>query len=180
MRDAGAELVEISIPSLRHANDAAWFILSAEAASIHQELLATQRETYTPSTRRRLEIGERCLARDYLLALRYRARLVEEFAKAFESVDVILWPTMFTTAGLPRPPGQDADLTLNLELRAPYNLAGLPAITVPVGLDGEGLPIGMQIAGPLYADGIVLKAARAMEAAVGWEARQPAGIAELA
>ena len=173
---AGASLVELAIPALRYSNDALWIIMVAEAAAIHEERLRTRRAAYTPSTLRQLTIGEHCSAADYLYALRYRARLVEELAAAFGTVDVIMWPTKAETASPRRPPGDKSGAKLNLELRAPYNLTGLPAITVPAALDPDGLPIGMQFAGPLYADLRVLEVAKAFAAISGWKDQVPAGL----
>jgi aspartyl-tRNA(Asn)/glutamyl-tRNA(Gln) amidotransferase subunit A len=173
---AGAAMVDVGIPALRYANEALWIIMVAEAAAVHEDRLRTRRSAYTPSTLRLLTIGEHCSAADYLYALRYRARLVEEFASAFDSVDVILWPTKAETAGPRRPPGDQFGVKLNLELRAPYNLTGMPAITVPVALDPDGLPIGMQFAGPLYQDLQVLQAAKAFAAISDWKPQIPLGL----
>jgi len=172
----GATIVELAIPALRYANEALWVIMVAEAAAVHEERLRTRRSAYTAATLRLLTIGEHCSATDYLYALRYRARLVEEFASAFDSVDVIMWPTKAETAGPRRPPGDQTGAKLNLELRAPYNLTGMPAITVPVALDPDGLPIGMQFAGPLYEDLRVLQVAKSFTEISGWKPQIPRGL----
>lgn len=104
---------------------------------------------------------------------------MQDFQCVFDEADVIIGPTEPVTA----PPiaaaqvsvggGQESALTATWRLTYPYNLTGLPAITVPCGFDHDGLPIGLQIAARPFAESTILRAAAAHEAAHEWKVRRP-------
>jgi aspartyl-tRNA(Asn)/glutamyl-tRNA(Gln) amidotransferase subunit A len=100
----------------------------------------------------------------YLKALKVRRLIREDFIQAFQQVDLILGPTAPHCAFLLEEKIHDPlSLYLCDILTTPASLAGIPGLSVPCGLSPEGLPVGMQILGPPRADGLVLRAARAME-----------------
>jgi Asp-tRNA(Asn)/Glu-tRNA(Gln) amidotransferase A subunit family amidase len=118
--------------------------------------------------------GRALSARDYLDAQEARARFTTTWLSFFADVDVLLCPTMPVTAfelgrlapatldGQPVPDSLDAWCALAL----PANLAGLPAASVPIGAGRDGLPVGLQVIGPRWADAVVLRAAAAVERAM--------------
>ena len=102
----------------------------------------------------------------YLKAQKVRRVITDEFKKVFESVDLILSPTTPTSAfAFGEEPKDPISMYMNDVLTVPANIAGLPAISVPAGYSKQGLPLGLQLIGPAYADGIVLRAAHVLEKA---------------
>jgi aspartyl-tRNA(Asn)/glutamyl-tRNA(Gln) amidotransferase subunit A len=141
---------------------------AAEAYNCHREWIASSSALYHPETLRRLRTGENIPPDQYSSALRELAHIRQEIAAIFESVDLLVTPTTPVTA--PRL----SDLTSNFDqLRPtellllrntrPANVWGLPAISVPCGSTSEGLPIGLQIMGPMGHDDRVLHLAFAYE-----------------
>jgi aspartyl-tRNA(Asn)/glutamyl-tRNA(Gln) amidotransferase subunit A len=110
----------------------------------------------------------------YGQAQKVRTLILRDYATAFERFDVLVSPTSPTTAFRI---GEKADdpfaMYLNDVFTIPANLAGVPAITVPCGLDPAGLPIGVQLTAPALAEAALLRAASALEADLGLELRPP-------
>ncbi|MBC7415357.1 MAG: amidase [Herminiimonas sp.] len=118
---------------------------------------------------------------DYMRATHLRAALREVFRKQFESVDLIISPTVAVTAFAAGTLGVDSVAGVTVDRHVgwspfsyPLNLAGLPAASVPCGFDTEGLPIGLQIIGPWLGEKVILRAARAFEEAQPWAQTWPA------
>lgn len=141
---------------------------SAEAYAVHRERVAGSADLYDPETLRRIRTGENILDEQYEAALGELQNIRREIAAVFDSVDVLVTPTT------PIPAPRLADLTANIDqLRPtelvllrntrPANVWGTPAISVPCGKTSEGLPIGLQIIGPMGHDAKVLQVARAFE-----------------
>jgi aspartyl-tRNA(Asn)/glutamyl-tRNA(Gln) amidotransferase subunit A len=166
---------EIEIPA---ANDVAILITKAEAYSYHREYITKSPELYQPETLKRIRAGADISTADYI----YARRQLDEFRRSvrnlFDTVDVVVTPTT------PLPPYTIAELLADLDhLRAkevltllntrPFNLLGLPAISVCCGFTGRGLPIGLQISGPPGGDAIILRLAHAYERATKWHKRKP-------
>ena len=119
-----------------------------------------------------IEAGRGASARDYLDAQDRRGRFIETWAGFFTTYDVLLTPTMPVTAfsadrlapetvdGQPVPESFDAWCALAL----PANLAGLPAVSIPIGPGRDGLPVGLQLIGPRWSDARLLSAAAAADA----------------
>jgi aspartyl-tRNA(Asn)/glutamyl-tRNA(Gln) amidotransferase subunit A len=168
-----AEVSEISLPVPTDRT-----LQSAESYAYHAKFVATSSELYQPETLRRIQSGQNVRAED-------RAHLTAELQEIrraadhiFEGVDVLVTPTV------PIPPPPIAELKGNpdslrpreiLMLRntRPFNLWGVPAISVPCGFTREGLPIGLQIAGRHWQEGRVLTLAQAYEQATEWHKRRP-------
>ncbi|QDQ15271.1 amidase [Streptomyces spectabilis] len=170
LRDLGAELVDVRIPMTRYVQAVQWGLMVPEAGANHERTLRTTPELYGDDVRVLLEAGELFHAGDYLRAQRARTLMRQEWARLMEEVDVIAAPTVPLTAARA---GQQAvewpDGTVEsvsdayVRLSAPANITGLPALTVPVGRDGAGLPIGMQLIGRPRAERTLLRAGRAYE-----------------
>jgi Asp-tRNA(Asn)/Glu-tRNA(Gln) amidotransferase A subunit family amidase len=151
---------------------------SVEAYEIHRESIRCRPDVYDPETLRRLKTGE-----DVTLEARQTAELAlenarEEIQRVFEEVDVLVTPT----TALPAPRIDDLaahiDQLRPTELRLlrntrPFNVWAVPAVSLPCGFTREGLPIGLQIAGALWREDLVLRLAYAFEQATDWHKRKP-------
>ncbi len=161
----GARVVEVRIPSIELAVIAESVIITTEAASFHETLLRSRAGDYGSDVRALLEGGAAFSAVHYLKAQRLRRVLQEEFARAFERMDLFALPAAPVTAprigeGSVSVAGTVSDLeTAFLRFACPGNLTGLPAISVPCGLDRQGLPMGLQLIGRAFDEATVLRAA---------------------
>ena len=180
LSDLGSELIEIDITEIEHAAAAAAVIYYVEATAYHDdEFLGGRGGLFTDRVRRFLELGNFISARDYLQAQRYRDLLGRIVATHFQSVDLIVTPTLPITAtplgestiGV-RGVEQPVYLTL-LRNTEPFNLTGLPAISVPCGFSTEGLPIGLQIVGRPFEEASILRAGDAFQRMTKWHNRRP-------
>lgn len=172
LQELGAELVEIEIPLARYIQAVQWGLMVPEASSYHERTLRSTPDLYSPDVRILLEAGELVSAGDYLRAQRARALMREAWRQLLGQVDVIAAPAVPMTAA---ESGQDsvqwADGTVEavsdsyVRLSAPANITGVPALTLPVGRDRAGLPIGMQLMGRPRDEATVLRVGRAYEVA---------------
>ncbi|WP_282791571.1 amidase family protein [Streptomyces sp. CC224B] len=170
LRDLGAELVDVRVPMTRYVQAVQWGLMVPEASANHERTLRTTPELYGDDVRLLLEAGELFHAGDYLRAQRARTLMRREWARLFEEADIVAAPAVPTAAARA---GQESvswpDGTVEsvpdayVRLSAPANITGLPALTVPVGRDGAGLPLGMQLIGGPRGERTVLRAARAYE-----------------
>jgi aspartyl-tRNA(Asn)/glutamyl-tRNA(Gln) amidotransferase subunit A len=163
--------IELTVPTDRT-------VQAAESYACHQQQIAEKAELFQPETLRRLRSGENVSAADYIHRLRELAEARRNISAAFADVDLIVTPTM----PAPAPAIDDLkaipDALRPAELRLlrntrPFNVWGLPAISVPCGFTKTGLPIGLQIAGPHWREEIVLRLAQAYEQATQWHKRKP-------
>jgi aspartyl-tRNA(Asn)/glutamyl-tRNA(Gln) amidotransferase subunit A len=149
----------------------------AEAFAYHADNVARTPQLYQPETLRRIRSGEAITAAQYIQCRRELDEARRSIANVFADVDVLLCPTM------PIPAPAIADLKANpdalrpaelklLRNTRPFNVWGLPAITVPCGYTQTGLPIGLQIAGPHWREDLVLRLAHAYEQATAWHKRE--------
>jgi aspartyl-tRNA(Asn)/glutamyl-tRNA(Gln) amidotransferase subunit A len=179
----GARLVPVSLPHARHVPAVSFGIQAPEAFAYHEKTLRTRGHEYGPDVRTRLESGRYFPAALYLKAQRARRLLMEDYRKAFETVQAIVTPTTPIAA----PPvgastvtadGRSIDVrgALTRFARA-FNATGLPAATVPCGFTAGGLPIGLQVAGRPFDEATVLRVAQAYEQAAGWTQRRPLAFA---
>jgi aspartyl-tRNA(Asn)/glutamyl-tRNA(Gln) amidotransferase subunit A len=181
LSEQGAELREVTIPDLELAPAAEFAIVLPEASSYHQPMLRRQADDYGGDVRTFLEAGELYLATHYLKAQRVRTLVKAGLRRAFDGIDALLTPTLpypaarhdqaaFTTAG------GVAEPVINAYVRTccPFNLSGLPALSVPCGFTEAGLPIGLQIAGRPFDEATVLRVGQAYESATEWHRRKPA------
>lgn len=166
----GARLVEVEIPMTRYIQAIQWGLMVPEATAYHEQSLRTVPELYQADVRILLEAGELMPAGDYLRAQRARTLMRDEWARMLAEVDVIAAPTVPLTAV---PAGQETvtwpDGTVEgvsdayVRLSAPANITGVPALTLPVGRDRAGMPIGMQLLGRPFEEATLLRAAHAYE-----------------
>jgi aspartyl-tRNA(Asn)/glutamyl-tRNA(Gln) amidotransferase subunit A len=132
----------------------------------------TRAEGFGAEVKRRIMLGTYALSAGYydayyLKALRVRNVIANEFAAAFQTVDVMLMPTAPTSAfRIGSHSGDPVQMYLEDVFTVPINLAGLPAISLPVAKDSRGMPLGLQVVGPRFGDEPVIRAAGSIEQAV--------------
>ncbi|MDE2571100.1 MAG: Asp-tRNA(Asn)/Glu-tRNA(Gln) amidotransferase GatCAB subunit A [bacterium] len=176
----GARVLPVRIPHVRFGLAAVLAIELASASSAHDTYLRDPdaRAKYTDPVRLLLEAGRFVFAADYLKAQRLRRLLIEGARSAFRSVDILVTPTLPLVAWkkgeeLVRIQGHEEHvLHACLRYTCPFNLMGLPAVTVPCGFS-NGLPIGLQIAGKPFGEATILRVAQAYEASTAWHTRTP-------
>lgn len=197
LKAAGAEIVDISLPSTMYALPTYYLIAPAEASSnlarydgvryglridgktLDEMYINTRTEGFGKEVKRRIMIGTCILLEGYyetcyLKAQKVRRLICQEFAEAFKKVDVILAPAAPETAFSKDEDSVKDPLTMQLYdvFTVPSSLAGLPAISVPAGTSSEnGLPIGLQVIGNSFDEETILRVAGAMESMSGMPIR---------
>ncbi|HEX2527714.1 MAG TPA: amidase [Geminicoccus sp.] len=170
----GATIAEGSLDKVEAINAIRRLVLMAECGSVHRDHVAERRSDFVPQTLARMEPGFALSAVDYLLAQRSRGPALDAFCAAiFSKADLVVLPTcpVQTPRIVDTDTGGDARFveTANAigQLIGVFNWLGLPAISVPVGLDSNNMPIGLQIVGRPFAEALVLQAAAAVERSHG-------------
>ncbi|MFC8854516.1 amidase [Streptomyces sp. NPDC057144] len=173
LAELGAELVDVEIPMARHIQAVQWGLMVPEATAYHERSLRATPDLYAADVRVLLEAGALTSAGDYLRAQRARTMMREAWARMLDGVDVLAAPTVpMTAAEAGRETVEWADGTTEsvsdayVRLCAPANITGVPALTLPVGHDRAGLPIGMQLMARPFCDAAVLRVGRAYEESV--------------
>lgn len=176
----GARLVEIRLPYLDEVLGAHRAIIFSEAAAVHRQWLDERAERYDPNIRRLLQAGLFLPAVDYIQAQRVRRAVRKAWSDVFRSVDCLLTPTAPTVAAcfgqrsVALPGGETSMLRACLGLTLPFNLTGHPAVSVPCGVSSENLPIGMQLVGKPFDEGMILRVAHRYQIETEWHHRVPA------
>jgi Asp-tRNA(Asn)/Glu-tRNA(Gln) amidotransferase A subunit family amidase len=166
----GARLSEATIEGIDDAPAIQFVTIAPEASEVHLRRLAERGPDISEEVRVRLEIGQFIPGAWYVKAQRLRRQLADAVEALFESADFLLCPTLRTPA--PAVGARDVDIggrryplhTAVTQLTLPWNLTGLPAITVPWSTSRDGVPIGLQIVGRRGADWAVLAAGQRLEA----------------
>ncbi|MHB8643485.1 MAG: amidase family protein [Gaiellaceae bacterium] len=160
---AGLELVDVEFRELDLVDAALGAIVLKEAWDVHRELYAQDADGYGPGTRALLELGSRVSEAQYRQGLADGEQIAAAFARAFESVDVLAGPTVAYPAPREDPPVGTPEGDLEGRYTAPYNLAGVPAVSLPCGLAEGALPAGFQLAAAVGEDALLLSVARVYE-----------------
>jgi aspartyl-tRNA(Asn)/glutamyl-tRNA(Gln) amidotransferase subunit A len=173
---AGASIHEFKLPLLEYGLGAIYAIELSSSTAYHDASLRAGRVShYEPDVRMLVEMGRLVTGPDYLLAEQYRSLLMQAYRKVFETVDVVIGPTTPITAWKRgewnvQVAGQaESVLAAYWRFTYPYNLTGLPAISVPCGFDRDRLPIGLQIAARPFDESTVLRVAHAYESSHEWK-----------
>ncbi len=164
-RDLGAEVVEVEIPRLREAAAANGTMVVADAAAFHRERLAEHPGWFGADVRERLERGRAVTSTEYILARRVQAEMKRYFDLFFEQYDLLLLPATAAVAAPIEGLDSAAYAPKLTRFTAPFNLTGLPALTVPCGRV-DGLPVGLQIVGKAWDEAGVLQAGMTFETAL--------------
>jgi aspartyl-tRNA(Asn)/glutamyl-tRNA(Gln) amidotransferase subunit A len=190
----GARVAEVNLPHAPHALSAYYVLAPAEASSNLArydgvryglrvedggDLVAmytrTRHDGFGPEVKRRVMLGTYALSSGYYdayygRAQRVRTKIAEDFRAAFGEVDLIATPTAPTVAfALGEKVADPLAMYLNDFCTVPMSLAGIPAISIPCGL-ADGLPVGLQLAGPAFSENRLLDAAHALELAIAFDA----------
>ena len=197
LRAAGAEIVDVSLPLTKYALPCYYIVAPAEASSnlarydgvryglrVDGDDLAdmyekTRAAGFGAEVRRRVMIGTYVLSAGYydayyLQAQKVRSRIAEDFRTAFEHCDVIVTPTTpFSAFAIGERLDDPIKMYLNDVLTVPASLAGLPGVSVPAGLDPDGLPLGLQVIGRAFDEATMLRVADVLEQAAEFTARPP-------
>ncbi len=172
LQELGANLQEVTIPSLEYVRPANVVIMLSEAYAYHEPNLKARAEDFGEIVRGRFRIGGMLNASDYLQAQRCRQWIKREVAEVMRGVDLLVTPTMTQPAAAFE--GYDPASTVRgPSFTAPFNVTGLPAISVPCGFTVNGLPIGMQIVGKPFDEPAVLQAAYTYQQYARWYDRRP-------
>jgi aspartyl-tRNA(Asn)/glutamyl-tRNA(Gln) amidotransferase subunit A len=195
LESQGAECVEVSLPHTKYALPAYYIVAPAEASSnlarydgvryglrvdgdsLDEMYEATRGEGFGEEVRRRVLIGTYVLSAGYydayyIKAQRVRTLIADDFRKAFEDVDVLLTPTAPSAAfAIGEKMDDPIAMYLNDVFAVPASMAGLPAISVPAGLDKDGLPLGLHLIAKPFDEETLFRTAHALENAAGFDAR---------
>ena len=195
LRDAGCEIVEVSLPHTKHALPAYYIVAPAEASSnlarydgmrfgfraeggsLTQVYENTRAQGFGDEVKRRILIGTYVLSAGfydayYMRALKVRRRIADDFDRAWETCDALLTPSTPTAAfALGDQRVDPVTMYLNDVFTVPANLAGLPGISVPAGLDSNGLPLGLQLVGRALDESTLFSLAGALEQAAAFRAK---------
>jgi aspartyl-tRNA(Asn)/glutamyl-tRNA(Gln) amidotransferase subunit A len=195
LKDAGCEVVEVSLPHTRYALPAYYIIAPAEASSnlarydglrygariegqsLNDTYELTRAAGFGEEVKRRILIGTYVLSAGYydayyLKAQKVRRRIADDFDTAFERVDALLTPTAPSAAfNLGSASADPVAMYLNDIFTVTVNLAGLPAISVPGGVDAQGLPLGLQLIGRALDEGTLFTLAAALETSAAFNVK---------
>ena len=172
-RSQGAVIRDVTLSPMMDYNAPGWVILTAEAYAIHEPWLKERFNDYGELLRDRLALGALLSATDYVQALRRRRVLCQEMREAMAGLDILITASAPTEA----PKILDVPKWAMLErpgFTMPFNLTGLPALSVCTGYGAGGLPVSMQIVGKPFAEATVFRAGHAYEMATEWRNTRPA------
>jgi aspartyl-tRNA(Asn)/glutamyl-tRNA(Gln) amidotransferase subunit A len=203
LRDAGAEIVDVSLPHTKYGLATYYIVAPAECSSNlarydgvrfglrvpAQDLTDLYEETraagFGAEVRRRILIGTYVLSAGYydayyLKAQKVRALILKDFTDVFGQVDALLTPTAPSAAfGVGENMDDPVKMYLNDVFTVPASIAGVPGISVPAGLDGDGLPLGLQVIGKHFDEETVFAVGQALESAAGFSAKPQIRVGSL-
>jgi len=161
----GFDVREVDVSELDSADEALGAIVLYEAWQAHRARYEAEADLYGPGTRHLLELGREISADDYAAALSDGERITAGFDRVLAEVDVLAGPTVAYVAPPEDPPFGTPDGDVEARFTGPYNLAGMPAVSVPCGPAEDGLPAGLQLAAARGRDAFLLSVAAAHEEA---------------
>ncbi|MDA1349516.1 MAG: amidase [Chloroflexi bacterium] len=175
----GARVERVFIPILERSLAISGSIMMPEAAAVHIDHLRNRADDMGKDVRDRLETGALTPATDYIVAQQARRLFNRDLADVMTNFDLLLTPTV--ALGAPRIDQPSVTIegstlptvAVLARLTRPFNICGFPTVTVPSGFTKDGMPIGLQIAGRVFDEATVLRAAYAYEQATDWHTRRP-------
>ncbi len=173
LEELGALIIEVDVDFLKEAALANALMTQADGAAFHRERLREHPDWFGADVRERLTTGAAFTSSEYALARRTQTEVKRRCELLFDEYDVLLLPT--TPIPAPVLKGENAVERARQLTRftAPFNLAGLPALSVPCGFTKEGLPIGLQIISRAWNEAGVLRAGYAFQQATEWHTKKP-------
>jgi aspartyl-tRNA(Asn)/glutamyl-tRNA(Gln) amidotransferase subunit A len=168
----GAQVREVETAPLSEYAACNRTIMTSEAFAIHERWMQERPQDYGSLTRERIMTGAFVRAADYVNATRVRAKLAQRFHALFADVDVIVTASAMDPACRIDDP-KAIEYTYGRQARAPFNVTGSPALSVPAGFSKAGLPLGIQIVGAPFTEALVYRVAHAYEQATRWMDRHP-------
>ena len=168
----GAQVRDITTAPLAQYAACNRTILTSEAFALHENWMRERPHDYGALGRERLMAGAFVRAADYINATRLRRKFADAFHALFADVDVIVTANSMDPACRIDDP-QALEAAYARQSRAPFNLTGSPAISIPTGFSKDGLPLAMQIVGRPFSEALIYQVAHAYEQAAGWGQRHP-------
>jgi aspartyl-tRNA(Asn)/glutamyl-tRNA(Gln) amidotransferase subunit A len=170
----GAKVERVAAPQAHEAALANGLMVTSDAAAFHHERMARHMQDFGEDIRLRLESGAAVTSTEYSQARHLQTTLRRRYAKFFETYDILLTPTTPVAAPIIMP-GPDAIEQARRLTRfvSPFNLIGLPALSLPCGFNPDGLPFGLQIVSRSWGEATVLQAAYAYEQETSWHLQWP-------
>jgi aspartyl-tRNA(Asn)/glutamyl-tRNA(Gln) amidotransferase subunit A len=175
-KSLGSEVTSVDMDNQRELALSNSQMVAADAAAFHHDRFAENPDWFGADVRERLESGKALSSTEYSLARRKQSegqRWAEGF---FHEYDLLILPTTPVTAPLIEGTDAIAQARQLTRFTAPFNLIGLPALSIPCGFDSKGLPIGLQLVSGVWKEASVLRAGQAFEDATNWHNQKPKGI----
>lgn len=175
MKDLGADVFDIDLPGAEQAQSQLMPMVHADAASVHAERLTHQPEVFGADVLARMRVGQAVTGPEYAAGMRFKERWLRQLERTFTEVDVVLTPTCPVTAPLRIDTARMLETTRQISRYTyAWALAGTPALSVPCGFAGNGLPVGMQLVAPRWFDSRVLALGAHYQAVTDHHLRRPA------
>ncbi len=173
LEEQGASITEVNVDFLKQAALANGLMTQADGAAFHRERMQEHPDWFGADVRQRLETGAAFTSSEYSLARRTQAEVKRRCEMLFDQYDVLLLPT--TPIPAPTLEGENAVERARQLTRftAPFNLTGIPALTIPCGFTKSGLPIGLQIVSRAWNEAGVLRTGYAFQQATEWHNQKP-------
>lgn len=177
---SGAAVEEVELPGAERADETTTRMIWAEAYAIHRRRLEEQPELFGEDVHRRLQLGTEVSGADYAEYRQWARQWRRSLELVFRDLDLILTPAAETTA--PRADDSEMIATTRRLTRLTYawTLLGLPALSVPCGFDGAGLPVGLQLAAAPFQEATLVRAGAAYQRETDWHLREPLLVTETA
>lgn len=178
LKNAGAVIVDVKLPDGFEQGARDWVPLcGVEAAVAHEATYPSRAAEYGPVLSGLLDHGRRLSATEVAKMQHRRAALTGELNRLLASVDILLMPVMaravWSTEAL-QAAGRDPEtVAARLRYTAPFDLSGHPTLTLPGGMTADGVPVGFQIVGKAFDEGLILAAGHAYQRETGWHMRRP-------
>jgi aspartyl-tRNA(Asn)/glutamyl-tRNA(Gln) amidotransferase subunit A len=179
LKREGAAIVKVELPDQRQLASASQLVLAVEAAAFHKRWMIERPQDYGPQVLMRLQNGLAVPAISYLEAMRWRGPALSAHAAATAQVDAVIAPVAplaaptIAESDVGNSPAADAVLPRITRFTRPVNYLGLPALSIPCGFTGSGLPVGMQLIGRSFDEATLLRIGAAFQRATDFHARMP-------
>ena len=173
LADLGAIVEEVNTDYLHEGALANAIMTQADGAAFHRDRLKEHPDWFGADVRQRLETGAKFTSTEYALARRTQAEVRRRCDNLFEEFDVLILPTTPITAPILEGENAVERARLLTRLTAPFNVTGLPALSIPCGFTSEGLPIGLQIVSRAWNESGVLRIGYSYQEATDWHRMRP-------